>query len=71
MLRTIGYIGAFVTCPCHAALMLLLLGGTASGAWLSANLWVTIAAFTVAFVFFLWLALRGGTTESFGQTRSA
>lgn len=58
MLKKLGIAGALLTCPCHAGLVLLLLGGTTAGAWLTANMGLTFGIFTAAFVLFLWLAAR-------------
>ncbi len=58
MLKKLGVVGALLTCPCHAGLVLLLLGGTTAGAWLTANMGLTIGIFTAAFVLFMWLAAR-------------
>lgn len=69
-MKTLGYIGALLTCPCHAALVVLLLGGTAAGAWLTANMWLVLLALTVAFAFFLWLALRKGRRATSTAERS-
>lgn len=58
MLKKLGVAGALLTCPCHAGLVLLLLGGTTAGAWLTANMGLTFGILTAAFVIFLWLAMR-------------
>jgi mercuric ion transport protein len=58
MLKKLGYAGALLTCPCHAGFVLLLLGGTAAGAWLTAHMGLAIGVFAAAFAFFLWLAMR-------------
>lgn len=58
MLKKLGFVGALLTCPCHAGLVLLLLGSTTAGAWLTANIGLTFGIFTAAFVLFLWLATR-------------
>ncbi len=57
--RTIGW-GALtmLTCPCCIPVWIAILSGTAAGALLSRNIFVTIAAFSVPFLFFLWKALR-------------
>lgn len=64
MLRKLGFVGALLTCPCHAVLVLLLLGGTTAGAWLTANVGLTFGMFTAAFLFFLWLATRPGRSSA-------
>lgn len=58
MLKKLGVVGALLTCPCHAGLVLLLLGSTTAGVWLSANMGLTFGLFTAAFMLFLWLATR-------------
>src|SRR5450759_1795386 len=47
-----------VTCPCCIPLWIILLSGTAAGALLSRNLYVTVAVFLVLFLFSGWRALR-------------
>ena len=47
-----------VTCPCCIPLWIILLSGTAAGALLSKNLYVTVAVFLILFLFFGWKALR-------------
>ncbi len=46
------------TCPCCIPIWIFLLSGTAAGALLSRNLYVTIAVFLVLFLFSGWRALR-------------
>ncbi len=57
MLKKLGYLGALLTCPCHVGFLVLVLGGTAVGAWVAAHLSLAMATFAAAFVFFLWLAM--------------
>lgn len=57
-LRTLGGIGAVLTCPCHAVPLALLVGGTAGGAWLTRHLPALLVAFGAVFVLSLWLMLR-------------
>lgn len=57
-LKTLGGIGAVLTCPCHAVPLVLLLGGTAGGAWLSRHLPVLMVALGAVFLASLWLLLR-------------
>lgn len=57
-LRTLGGIGAVLTCPCHAVPLALLLGGTAGGAWITHDLPALLVAFGAVFVLSLWLMLR-------------
>lgn len=57
-LKTLGGIGAVLTCPCHAVPLVLLLGGTAGGAWLSRHLPVLMVALGAVFLASLWLMLR-------------
>lgn len=47
-----------LTCPCCIPLWIILLSGTAAGALLSKNLYVTVAVFLVLFLFSAWRALR-------------
>ena len=46
------------TCPCCIPLWIILLSGTAAGALLSKNLYVTVAVFLILFLFCGWKALR-------------
>lgn len=57
MRRTVGGIGALLTCPCHAVPLLLLLGGTAGSAWLGRHLALLVVALGVVFLGSLWLLL--------------
>ena len=47
-----------LTCPCCIPIWIFLLAGTAAGALLAKNLYLTVAAFSVPFVFFAWKAFR-------------
>ncbi len=58
--RTIGGIGALLTCPCHAVPLLLLVAGTAGSAWLGQQLPVIVIALGVIFLGSLWLLLSEG-----------
>ena len=64
MLKKLGFVGALLTCPCHVGLVLLLLGSTTAGAWLTANIGLAFGIFTAAFVLFLWLAARPERTPA-------
>lgn len=57
-LKTLGGVGAVLTCPCHAVPLVLLLGGTAGGAWFSRHLPVLMVALGAVFLASLWLMLR-------------
>ena len=57
-LKTLGGIGAVLTCPCHAVPLVLLLGGTAGSAWLARHLPALVVALGVLFALSLWLFLR-------------
>ncbi len=46
------------TCPCCIPIWIILLSGTAAGALLSKNLYITVAVFLVLFLFSAWRALR-------------
>ncbi len=46
------------TCPCCIPLWIILLSGTAAGALLSKNIYITVAVFLVLFLFSAWRALR-------------
>ncbi|MBI2316110.1 MAG: mercury resistance protein [Betaproteobacteria bacterium] len=54
---------AFLTCPCHLPILLLLLSGTAAGSALAANtgtaLWVLLAVFALS-AYATWRLLDGG-----------
>ena len=53
-----GAILAILTCPCHAVMILFLLGGTAVGGVLAAfRAWLYLA-FTAFFLVGLWLMIR-------------
>ena len=56
--RTLGGIGALLTCPCHAVPLLLLLGSTVGSTWLARHLPLMIAALAVLFAGSLWLLVR-------------
>jgi len=47
-----------LTCPCHAVMLIFLLTGTAVGSWLAAARAYVYLAFTLAFLFGLWLMVR-------------
>lgn len=49
---------AFLTCPCHLPLWMVLLGGTAAGAALTEHPALAFGALTVAFAGSAWVALR-------------
>ena len=57
-LKTLGGIGAVLTCPCHAVPLVLLLAGTAGGATLARHLPVLLVVLGVVFLASLWLMLR-------------
>ena len=57
-LKTLGGIGAVLTCPCHAVPLVLLLAGTAGGATLARHLPVLLVVLGVVFLASLWLVLR-------------
>jgi hypothetical protein len=64
-----GAIIAVMTCPCHAAMIVLLLAGTAVGSWLAAIQAYLYVGFTAIFVVGLWLMLRrSGTTCELPQS---
>ena len=44
---------AFLTCPCHLPVYLILFGGTALGGYLSENKALVVVALTVVFLFSL------------------
>lgn len=54
----VGAILVMLTCPCHAVMLLFVLGGTAVGTWLAAVRAYLYLAFTLAFLFGLWLMIR-------------
>ena len=54
-------VGAYLvmlTCPCHAVMLIFVLTGTALGSWLAAMRAYVYVAFTLAFLFGLWLMVR-------------
>ncbi|MBA3270278.1 MAG: hypothetical protein H0T71_07165 [Acidobacteria bacterium] len=51
----VGGIGAMLTCPCHAVPIVLLLGGTAGGAWLARHFASLVMGLSAAFLISLWL----------------
>jgi len=56
-----GAILVMLTCPCHAVMLIFLLGGTAIGSVLAAfRAWVYLA-FTLAFLVGLYLMVRKST----------
>ena len=55
---------ALLTCPCCIPIWVFLLSGTVAGALLTKNIYLTVAAFLVPFLFFAWRALR-----SYGQKK--
>ncbi len=54
----VGGIGAMLTCPCHAVPILLVLGGTAGGAWLAQHFTLLVAGLGALFLLSLWLLFR-------------
>ena len=52
-----------LTCPCCIPIWIFVLSGTAAGALLTRNIYVTVAAFFVPFLFFAWKALRSHGRE--------
>lgn len=57
-MRTVGGIGAVLTCPCHIVPLVLLAGGTAGGAWLARYLPALTILFGAVFLVSVWLLLR-------------
>lgn len=53
-----GALLAILTCPCHVVMIGFVLTGTAIGTWLLAIRSYVILAFTLLFLFGLWLMLR-------------
>lgn len=49
---------AFITCPCHVPILLVVLAGTGVGAYLKDNLALTAIALTGVFISSLFLGLR-------------
>ena len=47
-----------LTCPCHAVMLIFVLTGTAVGTWLAAVRAYVYLAFTLAFLYGLWLMIR-------------
>jgi len=47
-----------LTCPCCIPIWIFLLSGTAAGALLSKNIYLTVAAFLVPCLYFGWRAVR-------------
>lgn len=64
----------FLTCPCCIPLWIFLLSGTAAGALLSRNVYISVAVFFIFFVFFAWKAVRSygsGRDDGEGAGRTA
>lgn len=57
-LKTIGGIGAVLTCPCHAVPLVLFFGGAAGSAWLTRHFPVLLVSLGLVFLVSLWLLLR-------------
>ena len=53
-----------LTCPCCIPIWIALLSGTAAGALLGKNIFLTVALFLVLFVFCFWKALRSYDPKS-------
>lgn len=49
---------AVLTCPCHVPILILLLSGTAAGAWLADYMLPAVAILAIVFVLSLGAALR-------------
>ena len=47
-----------LTCPCCVPLWIFVLSGTAAGALLTRNIYVTVGLFFIPFLFFAWKAVR-------------
>ena len=61
--RTLGGIGAVLTCPCHAVPLVLLIGGTAGSAWLGRHLPLLVAAPVAGFGVSLWLLFTSAVAD--------
>jgi len=57
-----GAIVAILTCPCHAAMLVIVLAGTAVGSFLAAIQAYLYLGFTLVFVVGLWLMVRRSNT---------
>ena len=57
-----GAVLVMLTCPCHAVMLIFVLTGTAVGSWLAAVRAYLYLAFTLAFLFGLWLMVRRTVT---------
>ena len=57
-----GAILAILTCPCHAAMLVIVLAGTAVGSFLAAIQAYIYLGFTLVFVVGLWLMVRRSNT---------
>lgn len=53
-----GALLAILACPCHIVMLGFLLTGTAIGTWLLTVRAYLLLAFTLAFLFGLWLMVR-------------
>jgi len=53
-----GAILAILTCPCHAAMLIFVLAGTAVGSWLAAVKAYLYLGFSAMFLLGLWLMVR-------------
>jgi mercuric ion transport protein len=57
-----GAILAILTCPCHAAMLVIVLAGTAVGSFLAAIQAYLYLGFTLVFAVGLWLMVRRSNT---------
>jgi len=57
----LGAILVMLTCPCHAVMLIFVLTGTAIGTWLASIRAYLYLAFTLAFLYGLYLMVRRGT----------
>jgi len=62
---------ALITCPCHLAVLLLALGGTAVGAALAEHTGLTALTMTGLFVVSAWGAVRAFSREGSGRAPAA
>lgn len=58
VLRKVALGSAFLTCPCHLPLYIVIFGGTAVGAFFSENLTLSLVLFTAYFALALLLGMK-------------
>lgn len=70
-LRTLGGVGAVLTCPCYMVPLVLLAGGTAGAAWLGHYLPLFTIGLGIVFLLSLWLLFRSSSVSGCGPAGCA